>query len=89
MIDMTDTFSIAAALLLIFMIFAFIRVVLGPTVADRAVALDTINTLVVASMILGAAAFDEPIYVGVAIVYALLSFITTLFVANIIEGGDE
>ena len=89
MSDMTDTFSIAAALLLIFMIFAFIRVVLGPTVADRAVALDTINTLVVASMILGAAAFDEPIYVGGAIVYALRSFITTLFVANIIEGGDE
>lgn len=89
MIDMSDQFLILVAVLLIFMIFSFIRALLGPTVADRAVALDTINTLVVAAMILGGAAFKEPTYITVAIVYALLSFITTLYIANYIEGGAE
>ncbi|HID71260.1 MAG TPA: cation:proton antiporter [Thermoplasmata archaeon] len=86
---MSDTFLVTTALLLVFMIFSLLRAMLGPTPADRAVALDTINTLVVAAMIVGGAAFNEPIYVDVAIVYALLSFITTLYIANHLEGEGE
>ena len=88
-IDMSDTFLVFMVLLLICMIIALVRALLGPTVADRVVALDTTNTLVVAAMILGAAAFHEPIYVTVGIVYDLLSFTTTLYIANYLEGGDE
>jgi len=88
MIDMSGTFLVLVVVLLVFMTFSIIRAMLGPTVADRAVALDTLNTLVVAAMIVGGAAFKEPTYVTVAIVYALLSFITTLYIANYIEGGD-
>jgi multicomponent Na+:H+ antiporter subunit F len=84
-----EPFLIAMGFLVVFMAMAMLRVLLGPTVADRAVALDTINTLVVASLILGGAAFDEPSYIVVAIVYAFLSFTTTLFIANYLEGGEE
>jgi len=84
-----DIFMWAMVLLLVFMIPALLRLILGKTLADRAVALDTINTLVVASMIVGGAAFSEPIYIDVAIVYALLSFITTLYMAKFMEGGVE
>jgi len=41
-------FIIPGGLLLIFMLLSLIRLILGPTVPDRIVALDTINTLVVA-----------------------------------------
>jgi multicomponent Na+:H+ antiporter subunit F len=58
------------------------RLIAGPTIPDRVVALDTINTLVVAGMILFGAAFEEVIYVDVAIVYALLSYISTLYIAS-------
>jgi len=64
-----------------------IRLFLGPTPADRLVGLDTLNTIVVVSMVILGAAFDEVIYIDVAIVYALLSFITTLFVAKYLEKG--
>ena len=64
-----------------------IRVLLGPTVPDRVVGLDTINTLVIASMVLFGVAYREVIYIDVAIVYALLSYITTLFIAKYLEGG--
>ncbi|HDN50707.1 MAG TPA: cation:proton antiporter [Thermoplasmatales archaeon] len=66
---------------------AMVRVVLGPTIPDRVVGLDTINTLVIAGMVLFGAATKEIIYIDVAIVYALLSYVTTLFIAKYLEGS--
>jgi len=68
-------------------IIALVRVFLGRTVPDRIVAIDTINTIVVVLMVILGAAFKEVILIDVAIVYALLSFITTLFMAKYIERG--
>jgi len=62
------------------------RLVAGPTVADRAVALDTMNTLVVGLMMILAAVYDSVGMVDVAIVYAGLSFVGTMFIARYIEG---
>jgi len=62
-----------------------IRLFLGPTRPDRLVGLDTLNTLIVVSMVILGAAFKEKIYIDVGIVYALLSFVTTLFIAKYIE----
>jgi multicomponent Na+:H+ antiporter subunit F len=74
--------------LLLCSIMAMIRVIRGPTAPDRIVGLDTINTIVVVLMVVFGAAFNEVIYIDVAIVYALLSFISTLFIAKYLEGGD-
>lgn len=74
--------------LLLCVIMAMIRVIRGPTAPDRIVGLDTINTIVIVSMVIFGAAFNEVIYIDVAIVYALLSFISTLFIAKYLEGGD-
>lgn len=63
------------------------RLIAGPTIPDRAVALDTVNTLVVAMMILLSAVFDSVVMVDVTIVYAALSFVGTMFIARFIEGG--
>jgi multicomponent Na+:H+ antiporter subunit F len=74
--------------LLFCVIMAMVRVIRGPTAPDRIVGLDTINTIVISGMVIFGAAFNEVIYIDVAIVYALLSFITTLFIAKYLEGGD-
>ena len=74
--------------LLLCSIMAMIRVIRGPTAPDRLVGLDTINTIVIVLMVVFGAAFNEVIYIDVAIVYALLSFISTLFIAKYLEGGD-
>jgi multicomponent Na+:H+ antiporter subunit F len=63
------------------------RLIMGPTIPDRVVALDTINTLVVAAMIILGAIFDSIVMVDIAIVYAALSFVGTLFIARHVEGG--
>lgn len=87
MMDFSSIFLVVGASLLIFMLFSLIRAALGPTIPDRVVALDTINTLVVAAMILLGAGYKCIIYVDVAIVYALLSFVGTLYIAKYLEGG--
>jgi len=66
---------------------AVARVFVGPGAPTRLVAFDTTNTLVVASLVVVAMMFDHVVFVDVAIVYALLSFVMTLYVAKYIEGG--
>ena len=68
------------------MLLAMVRLVKGPTSADRVVALDAINTLVVAAMIVLAVVFRQFIFVDVAIIYALLAFVGTLYIAKYLGG---
>ena len=82
-----DPFLFSLAVLLLAVLLAMVRVILGPTAPDRVVALDTINTMVVAAMLLFGVAYREIIIIDVAIVYAVLSFITTLYIAKYLEGG--
>lgn len=84
---MNDAFMIALALLMIPIALATIRALIGPTTPDRVVGLDVVNTLIVSAMILFGLATKEVIYVDVAIIYALLSYVTTLFVAKYLQGG--
>jgi len=84
---MMDAFLLSIVILLISILLAAIRLILGPTVPDRVVGLDTINTLVIVLMILFGAYYREIIYIDVAIVYALLSFVTTILIAKYLEGG--
>ena len=63
------------------------RLFVGPTVADRLIALDVVNTLVSAIMLLLGAVYDSVVMVDVAIVYMALSFVSTLYFARHLEGG--
>jgi multicomponent Na+:H+ antiporter subunit F len=83
---MIDAWMLTILCLVVLMAFATVRLVLGPTAPDRVIALDTVNTLVIASMILFGVVFKEIIFVDVAIVYGLLSFVSTLYIAKYIGG---
>jgi len=80
-------FFYAALVVMIAGFISILRIMLGPTVPDRVVGVDTLNTLVVAVMILLGAAYDRTIYIDIAIVYALLSYIGTLAIARYLQGG--
>lgn len=88
MIDVYTTYLIVVIALSLCVILALVRVLRGPTAPDRVVGVDTINTIVIVGMIAFGVAFRQVIYIDVAIVYALLSFISTLFIAKYLEGGD-
>jgi multicomponent Na+:H+ antiporter subunit F len=88
MIEIDSTYLIVLGALLLAAIMAIVRVIKGPTAPDRVVGLDTINTIVIVSMVVFGIATSSVIYIDVAIVYALLSFISTLFIAKYLEGGE-
>jgi multicomponent Na+:H+ antiporter subunit F len=83
---MTSWWMGAAAAMAALMLLAFVRVLKGPTAADRVVGLDAINSLVVATMIVLGAAYRQIVFIDVAIIYALLSFVGTLFIAKYLGG---
>jgi len=83
---MIDPWYITAFLLVILVCLALVRLFLGPTPADRAVAVDTVNTLSVAVLILLGVAYQQIIFIDVAIVYAVLSFVSTLYIAKYLGG---
>ncbi|MCF4113742.1 MULTISPECIES: monovalent cation/H+ antiporter complex subunit F [Dethiosulfovibrio] len=86
---MIGFFALAAGFLTLLVLLMTGRLIMGPTGADRAVALDAMNTLVIGIMILLAAHFESVVMVDVAIVYAALSFVSTMFIARYIEEGRK
>ncbi len=77
-----NPWEFALAVLAALVVLAMVRLFKGPTAPDRVVALDAINTLVVASMMLLSVVYEQTILVDVAIVYALLAFTGTLYIAK-------
>ncbi len=82
---MIGFFGFVAGFMVLLILLMTGRLIMGPTGADRAVALDAINTLVIGIMIVLAVHFESVVMVDVAIVYAGLSFVSTMFIARYIE----
>jgi multicomponent Na+:H+ antiporter subunit F len=83
---MIDYWLVAVAAFALLILITMIRLVAGPTAPDRVVALDAINTLTVASMIVLSVVYEQLIFIDVALVYALLSFVGTLYIAKYLGG---
>ena len=85
---MADLLIHAAAILaagaLLLVMYRFIK---GPTAVDRVIAFDGLTIVTITGIVLAALAEGRGIYLDVALVYALLSFLGVLVVARFLEGG--
>ena len=79
--------NIAGIIALLGVITAGIRFVVGPTAADRAVALDALTIISISLIVIIALFAGRVIYLDIAMVYGLLSFIGVLSIARYLEGG--
>ncbi len=70
------------------MTLAMVRALLGPTVYDRVLAVNTFGTKTV--LLIAALGFltERPEFLDLAIVYALINFIGTIAVLKFFEYGD-
>ena len=68
---------------------AFVRVVIGPTLPDRVIALDMAATIVVALILTHCIQSDSYYYIPAAISIALLSFVGTVALAIYISRGGS
>jgi multicomponent Na+:H+ antiporter subunit F len=64
------------------------RVIRGPTVPDRVVALDTIGTNVVAIAVIYAVLTRQGFFIDVSLVLAIIGFVSTITVARYVTEGD-
>ena len=75
---LTRAVDITAVLILLGLVFAFIRLVRGPTLPDRVVSVSVITVLAAAVAGLAAFAISERTAVDVAFALALVAFLTTV-----------
>lgn len=72
----------SVSLLLLGMFLAFYRMVRGPTRADRVVALDLVSLLAIGIVAVYAIDMDDPLFVDVAIVWTITSFLASIGLAR-------
>lgn len=75
--------AILAGLAFLLTLWRFIK---GPTAADRIISFDVLTIISISFIVLAALAEGRGIYLDVAIVYALLSFLGVIAVARYFEG---
>jgi multicomponent Na+:H+ antiporter subunit F len=87
---MADVFLfVAAAVAAIAFLLAMIRFALGPHAVDRVIAFDVLTIIAVTIIVLAAIVEGREIYLDVALVYALLSFLGVIVAARFLEGGEK
>jgi multicomponent Na+:H+ antiporter subunit F len=67
------------------LIFSVIRLLMGPRVPDRVVALDLISIVAIGYVVVYAIRYDQPEFIDVAIVLALVTFLGTISFAYYLE----
>jgi multicomponent Na+:H+ antiporter subunit F len=81
-------FVAAAGGILVSMALALVRALLGPTVYDRVLAVNTFGTKTVVLLAVIGFLTGRPDWVDLSIVYALINFIGTIAVLKFFEFGD-
>jgi multicomponent Na+:H+ antiporter subunit F len=68
-------------------ILCLVRMLKGPTASDRAIAVDTVTTVVVAFLVLLGFIFERYVYLDVSLVYSVISFVGLIAIARFLEKG--
>lgn len=79
--------TISLGLIGLAFILVIIRLIMGPGLSDRVIALDVLTVSSIGILVILSHIFDRFIYLDVAIVYGVLSFIGVIVIAKYIENS--
>lgn len=82
-----NAYTIGCIILVTMTLLCLYRSYVGPTVADRVISINVISTKAVAIMVLVSIIYHKEYFVDIAIVYALIGFLSTIGVAKYLEKG--
>ena len=80
-------FAVSTVAILISMLLILVRALLGPTIYDRILAINTFGTVTVLLIAVLGFLTGRPDFLDIALVYALINFITTIAVLKFFEYG--
>ena len=75
-------------LLVIAVFISFIRLGRGPTTSDRVLTIDTMNSMVIGIIVLLSVYYRNSMLTDVAIVYAMIAFLSNLAVSKYLMGKE-
>ncbi len=81
-------FAVTTIAILVAMLLALGRALLGPSLYDRILAVNTFGTITVLFIAIFGFLTERPEFLDIALVYALINFITTIAVLKFFEYGD-
>lgn len=76
------TLDIAIFILMGISVLSIVRIIIGPLPEDRMIGFNLVVAQISAILVLIAVKFERPIYLDVALVYAILGFISILAIAK-------
>ena len=80
---------IAGGLIVVAMVLASIRLALGPSRADRVIALDLLTILSIGVVVLAAMIADQPVMMDAAMAVAVIAFLGTIGFARYLKRRSE
>ncbi|MCC5880616.1 MAG: pH regulation protein F [Idiomarina sp.] len=84
---METVITITFAILLLALVLTFIRLIIGPTLPDRVVALELIPSILVSIIGVYAINHNTSSFIDVSIVVALIAFLAAIGFARFLERG--
>jgi multicomponent Na+:H+ antiporter subunit F len=84
---MIDIFLVSAIILTFTIFLCLYRVVFGPGVENRLIAVNTIGTKTIILLVIVGFIFVRPIFIDISIIYAMITFIATLAIAKYLRRG--
>ena len=83
---MNTLFLIGAICYIVLALGLVYRIARGPSTADRLVAADSLDLITSTALVLYALSCGRMIYLDIALVVAILGFISTVFISRYLEG---
>ncbi len=83
---MNTLFLIGAICYVVLALGLIYRIARGPSAADRLVAADSLDLITSTALVLYALSCGRMIYLDIALVVAILGFISTVFISRYLEG---
>ena len=84
---MTEVYIVVAIAEIVIACLPLVRLVVGPTASDRVIAVNTLTTQAMLSVLFFAAAAGRSGYLDVALWLASVSYLGTILWARFLEGG--
>lgn len=82
-------YYIILPLLSISLVFVFVRFIKGPTIVDRVIALDLIVTIGIGIISVYSIIYDQPNFLDIALILALIAFLGTVAFTYYLEKRDK
>lgn len=79
-------FHVILVILALFTILCLIRAVMGPTIADRLVAVNMMGTIVMVIIAILAVVMDEEYLADICLIYAMISFLAVVVLTKVYTG---